>query len=497
MDSSRLSPGLALPEKARQTEGVLLALLCAACFLEGGGEALTPATACVLNQELGISLTEIGSMSLAQGLLQATCAPMWGIAASRGLLTRKAILTIGCLGWGICVLLMGMISSHALGTLILLRAINGAMLACLTPICTGIVADTTSECCRGRVFGYTILSMNAGKMAVVFMATLLSHQEILGMRGWRVAFFSLGLASVAVAAAVALLMEEPELASTAARGKGKVAPSFAAELRRLTAYFGSPTFCVIVAQGVFGSVPSNALGFDTMYFQVAGLGDTRASILSAARLGCSALGNVLGGHIADKMARIWPNHGRTLAAQISVFSGIPLVLAIFAIMEPSPQAFPLLLALMMVLGLMSSWCGPGVNYPILSEIVEPEGRAVIVAWDRALEGASASLFGARLVATLAASVFGFNLASSCNPVSPDPGNSVALGRALVAATVVPWLVCLGFYTAMHWSYPYDLQRMKAQRDGTGWNSSEVCKVLGPNRGMGGDTYPLKPKRCNS
>lgn len=496
MDSCKSSHGLALPEKGRQTEGVLLALLCAACFLEGGGEALTPATACVLNQDLGISLVEIGSMSLAQGLLQATCAPLWGIAASRGLLTRRAILTIGCMGWGICILLMGMITSHALGTLILLRAINGVMLACLTPICTGIVADTTSESHRGRVFGYTILSINCGKMAVAFFATLLSHQEIFGMRGWRVAFFSLGFASVLVAAAVALFMEEPDRVSPVA-SKGKSPPSFAVELRRLAAYFGSPTFCVIVAQGVFGSVPTNALGFDTMYFQVAGLGDTRASILSAARLGSSSLGNVLGGHIADKMARVWPEHGRTLAAQISVFSGIPLVLVIFAIMEPTPQAFPMYLALMMLLGLMSSWCGAGVNYPILSEIVEPEGRAVIVAWDRALEGASASLFGARLVATLAASVFGFNLAASCNPVSPDPGNSVALGRALAAATVFPWLMCLGFYTAMHWSYPYDLRRMRAQRDVAGWNSSEVCKVLGLSHAMGGENYPLKPKRCNS
>lgn len=305
------------------------------------------------------------------------------------------------------------------------------------------------------------------------------------MRGWRVAFFLLGFASMAVSAAVALLMEEPEtegIAAPAAAGKRWAAsPSLAVELRRLGTYFASPTFCVIVTQGLFGSVPSNALGFDIMYFQVAGFGDARASILSASRLGATGLGGMLGGHIADKLARRWPEHGRTLTAQISVFSGIPIVLLVFSVMTPGDGAFPVYLCLMVVLGLVSSWCGPGVNYPILSEIVEPEGRAVLVAWDRALEGASASLFGARLVSVLASSVFGFNLASSCNPVAPDPANSMALGQALAAATVGPWMVCLVFYTGMHWSYPYDLRRMKMRQDVADNNSAEMSKVLGLGR----------------
>lgn len=471
------------PSKERQTEGRLLFLLCAVCFLEGGDEMLLPSTACVLNQDLGISLVEIGTMALAQGLLQATCAPIWGIAASRGLLARRSILAAGCLGWGLCVLLMGMVTPHAFGTLVLLRAVNGAMLACLTPIVQGIVADTTSECRRGRIFGYTGLSINTGKMSVAFLATLLSHSQVFGIRGWRVAFAGLGVVSVVVATAIALLMEEPESEAQAMRSVRKPLP-LSAEIGRLGTYFASPTFCVIVLQGIFGSIPSNALGFDTMYFQVAGLGDARASILSAARLGSSSLGNLLGGQVADRLALWWPDHGRALAAQVSVFSSIPLALIIFMMVPPGPEAFPLYLVLVMVLGLMSSWCGTGVNYPILSEIVEPEGRATIVAWDRALEGVSASIFGARLVALLAASVFGYNLANSCSSVAPDPKNTSALGQALAAATVIPWIVCFTFYSAMHWSYPRDLRRIRAQRSAASaqW-SSEESHFLGPRRKM--------------
>jgi len=452
---------------------MLLFLLCAVCFLEGGDEMLLPSTACVLNQDLGISLVEIGTMALAQGLLQATCAPIWAIAASRGLLARRSILAAGCLGWGLCVLLMGTVTAHAFGTLVLLRAVNGAMLACLTPIVQGVIADTTSECRRGRIFGYTGLSINAGKMSVAFLATLLSHRQVFGVRGWRVAFAGIGVVSVVTAIAIALLMEEPESEDQAARSVRKPLP-LSAEIGRLGAYFASPTFCVIVLQGLFGSVPSNALGFDTMYFQVAGLGDVRASILSAARLGSSSLGNLLGGQVADRLALWWPDHGRPLAAQISVFSSIPLSLIIFMMVPPGPDAFLLYLGLVMVLGLMSSWCATGVNYPILSEIVEPEGRATIVAWDRALEGVSASIFGARLVALLAASVFGYNLANSCSSVAPDPNNTSALGQALAAATVVPWIVCFTFYSAMHWSYPRDLRRIRAQRSAGSaqWNTAE-------------------------
>merc|ERR1719329_545424 len=117
------------------------------------------------------------------------------------------------------------------------------MLACLTPICLGIVADTTSEGRRGRVFGYTMLAINVGKMGVAFLATILSHQTILGIRGWRVAFGSLGCLSLGVGAVVALKMEEPverlppsgdlSAFSSAQGGCRRGAAGLAAEAKRL------------------------------------------------------------------------------------------------------------------------------------------------------------------------------------------------------------------------------------------------------------------------
>lgn len=37
--------------------------------------------------------------------------------------------------------------------MLLLRVVNGAMLASLKPLCVGLVADTTSETSRGRIYG--------------------------------------------------------------------------------------------------------------------------------------------------------------------------------------------------------------------------------------------------------------------------------------------------------------------------------------------------------
>lgn len=459
----------------RQASGLLLALLCAVCLLEGGNEMLMPATACALIEDLGIGLKDIGTLSLAQGLMQALCAPVWGIAAGRGVLTRPYMLSFGCVGWGFATLAMGLVSSGSLGMLVTLRAGNGVMLACLTPICLGIVADTTSEGRRGRVFGYTMLALNIGKMGVAFLATVLSHQTILGIRGWRVAFGFIGFLSIALGAVVALKMEEPAVEhapssgesssfSSAQGGCRRGAAGLAAEAQRLGGYFTMPTFCVITFQGIFGSIPSNALGFDTMYFQVAGLGDARASILSAARLGMCAVGSVLGGRIGDRLAISLPRQGRALTAQISVVSGIPIVIVVFAVVPPSPDAFPLYLVLVMILGLTSSWCAAGVNYPVLSEIVPADSRSVIVAWNRALEGSSAALFGARLVSLLAASVFGYDIARGCSPKEPDAENARALGQALATATAAPWAVCFLVYSVLYWSYPRDL-RLLASKTG--------------------------------
>ncbi|CAE8732589.1 unnamed protein product [Polarella glacialis] len=129
------------------------------------------------------------------------------------------------------------------------------------------------------------------------------------------------------------------------------------------------------------------------------------------------------------------------------------------------------------LGLVASWCGSGVNRPILAEIVEPAGRASIIAWLAALEGSSAALLGAPVVGFLSESVFGYEkdptaklpgLAANVSETSASlleaatrsSTNRRALGMAMLWGTAPGWLLCASLYTILHWYYWQDVQRAR-------------------------------------
>ena len=74
-------------------------------------------------------------------------------------------------------------------------------------------------------------------------------------------------------------------------------------------------------------------------------------------------------------------------------------------------------------GLVCSWCFAATNRPIFSELVPPASRASLLSRAVAVEGASASIFGAPVVGLLAEKVFGY---------TPRRGEVGALGEAVEA-----------------------------------------------------------------
>lgn len=59
---------------------------------------------------------------------------------------------------------------------------------------------------------------------------------------------------------------------------------------------------VIIAQGIMGSTPWNALVFLTLYLQLIGFSDVDAAMVNAVFLAGAAVGGVLGGFVGDFMA---------------------------------------------------------------------------------------------------------------------------------------------------------------------------------------------------
>merc|ERR1719382_1158489 len=127
-------------------------------------------------------------------------------------------------------------------------------------------------------------------------------------------------------------MTEPprqRAANGKAAGAG-IASIVLGELAQILHYFTLPSFIALIAQGCVGLVPWKVLNYQTLFFQVAGIGDFLAGTLQASNFVASAFGNLLGGKIGDSFARRWPNHGRPFTAQISVL-GIPIAALIFMV----------------------------------------------------------------------------------------------------------------------------------------------------------------------
>ena len=280
-----------------------------------------------------------------------------------------------------------------------------------------------------------------------------------------------------------------------------------------------PSFRVVVAQGVMGSMPWNAMLFATLWLQLLGFTDVAAGALAALFAASCAFGSLLGGSLGDAAARETaarrPNCssvgsgssgsssvggvGRVAVAQLSVAASIPLAVLLLRVLPSSgpcrcqenvggvvvgrlfphgaassanaacsprsascAAAFSLVIT---VMGLFSSWCGSN-NSAVFAEIVPAELRSSVYAFDRSFEGAVGAL-ATPLVGVVASKVFGFKgaLAGAPSSSSSSSGSSSssplnlsqanALGSALVVCCVVPWATCLAAYTLLYRFYPLD------------------------------------------
>ena len=74
------------------------------------------------------------------------------------------------------------------------------------------------------------------------------------------------------------------------------------------------------------------------------------------------------------------------------------------------------------------------------------------------------MFGAPLVGWLAESVFGYSIATSEQTVArSNVQNANALGSAMALCTLIPWGLCFCFYSMLHFTYPPEAARAKAEK----------------------------------
>ena len=249
---------------------------------------------------------------------------------------------------------------------------------------TGLIADLTSDNRRGKIFGRVQSALLFGMFCSLLIAGNVANPKVGDIPGWRFLFAGAGLVAFCVAAGVAgFLVEPPHQLDAAAEKKGCAAVR--TELCTVLNFLCIPTFCVMIMQGVFGTIPWSVMGNNLLYFKLCGLEDWEASILASEGTVMGMFGNIIGGMVADALARRFGYHGRPLSAQITVAIGIPLVFLQFYGIPAGSGSFGTYFALIAGFGILGSWAQSGTNFPILSDIVPASDRSKVMAWECASE----------------------------------------------------------------------------------------------------------------
>ncbi|CAL8464814.1 g4349 [Coccomyxa elongata] len=432
-------------------------------IMERTDEQLLPAVYRFVGASFQASPSQLGYLTLSRAVVQALVSPIGGFLGHY--YNRIWVITFGCLLWGIMT--GAFASCHTVSQGYIFWGINGIGLSMVIPSGQSMVADYYPEERRGAAFGALYLTGAIGAMLGALYATNIGAFHPLGIEGWRFAFLSVGLLSASIGILTFLFGHDPRFEDDSAIARvdddpNAEQPSFWALLEELGIVCMIPTFLIIVFQGIVGSAPWNAIVFLTLYLQLLGMGDGASSALMALFLGGSALGGLVGGFLGDKAARMSPYHGRIVVCQLSVFAGVPFSYILFKCLPmdgTSPLNVAIYAVLLFLMGLCIAAAAPACNNPVFAEIVPPELRNMIYAFDRSFEGAIAAC-GAPLVGILAERVFGFKGAAEIDPADVDQnlGKARALGNALLCCMAIPWALCVIIYSGLHYTYPRDKRR---------------------------------------
>jgi len=427
---------------------------------------------------LGIAdATSLGSITAVRALLQSVSSPFWGWLSDT--FSRRLILSIGCFIWGAFTIVLAFLNTF--WGVLFVRAFTGLGLAVIVPTSLSLIADYFPRAKRGKAFGFLGLTTVLGAIVGTLLATFLGDKVILGYEGWRFVFVVLGLFSLILGFLVLIFSKDPvrgisdKSKKTLEKEKGKEKRKL--RLEDYGEILSNKTFMLIVAQGIAGSIPWNSILFMILWIETMGFDAIMAGIAFAVVALGAAFGNLFGGFIGDKAAKRWPDKGRIMIAQISVFSGIPMMIIFFWILPkfliipkflavglvPDNYVLILFIVLGIFTGFLMSWSAPATNNPIFSELFEPEIRSTAFSVDRLFEGSIAAS-GTLIVGLLADNVFGYDKTQI--DITGTINNVNALGYAMLLTTVIPWVICLIFYSFIYKTYPKDRDTAMARTLGT-------------------------------
>lgn len=279
-----------------------------------------------IKRDLLLTDAQLGALTgLSFALVYSTlCLPVaqW---ADRG--NRSRLIAASLALWSAMTALTGLATGFA--TLVLLRIGVAVGEAGSVPSTHSIVADLYAPARRATVLALWGLSLPAG-MALGFVFS----GQLAEVVGWRAAFAIIGLAGVALAPVILLLMREPRRGRYDAPGHQALpAPGSREALRHLWAL---RTFRYLILAGACHAYAQySILNWNAPFYgRVHGLPLAQISWILALLNGLgSAIGMTLGGWLSDRWGRQNPA-GRLRVVALALLAMVPLALAQY--LAPTP-----------------------------------------------------------------------------------------------------------------------------------------------------------------
>ncbi|KAG9156067.1 hypothetical protein Leryth_020664 [Lithospermum erythrorhizon] len=442
-------------------ETLTLLLVNIAGIMERADESLLPGVYKEVGEALHTDPTGLGWLTLFRSMVQSLCYPLATYLAVRH--NRAHVIALGAFLWATATFLVAVSSSYF--QVAVSRALNGIGLAIVAPAIQSLVADSTDETNRGTAFGWLQLTSNIGSVLGGLFSLLVAPLTIMGIPGWRISFYLVGIISVIVGILVYLFADDPHFVDGSVR-RNEIPKSFWSEVKDLVEEAKSvvkiQSFQIIVAQGVTGSFPWSALSFAPMWLELSGFTHEKTALLMGIFVLANSLGGLFGGTMGDVLSKRLPDSGRIILAQISSVSGIPLAAILLLILPVDPSTGFLHGTILFITGFFISWNGPATNNPIFAEIVPEKSRTTIYALDRSFESVLSS-FAPPVVGILAQHVYGYRpLPANSDNIATDRDNASSLGKALYTAIGVPLALCCFIYSFLYFTYPRDRERARME-----------------------------------
>merc|ERR1712060_987430 len=233
------------------------------------------------------------------------------------------------------------------------------------------------------------------------------------------------------------------------------------EIKTMIRFLRYPSFALMIAQGIFGSVPWLVIGNINLYARLCGFETWTLFWLSAPGL-FGVMGGFLGGAVSDFLYKKMGPRGRPLTAMLTVAMGVPLQYIMWYGIAPGSalNTVWVFFAIQALFSLTANWAQPGCNFPVLGQIVTGKDRNKVMCWEMAFENTMATIIGSNAVPYIISWLGSDNIKYNDEP---DLVQARALGTAQAIMVCIPWLICFCVYSGLLWSFPLDVKRVEGEK----------------------------------